>query len=121
MTLPDLYLDEDTQSDALIAALRSRGNNLLTTSEAGMTKRTDDDQLRFAASGNRVLITSNIADLARLHGQWLKEGLGHNGIILIHQQKWGPGELARRIIRLLADPPGKDMRNRIEFLSNWQS
>lgn len=45
-------------------------------SEAGMTKRTDDDQLRFAASGNRVLITSNIADFARLHGQWLQEGLG---------------------------------------------
>jgi hypothetical protein len=30
-----------------------------------------------------------------------------------------PSELARRIIRSLADPPGKDMRNRIEFLSNW--
>lgn len=118
MTLPSLYLDEDTQSDALIAALRSRGINLLTTSEAGMTKRADDDQLRFAASVKRVIITSNIADFARLHAQWLKAGLGHNGIILIHQQKWGPGELARRIIRLLADPPGKDMRNRIEFLSN---
>ena len=38
-------------------------------------------------------------------------------IILIHQQKWGPGGLARRIIRLLADPTSKDMRNRIEFLS----
>ncbi len=118
MTLPSLYLDEDTQSDALIAALRSRGINLLTTSEAGMTKRADDDQLRFAASVKRVIITSNIADFARLHAQWLKAGLGHNGIILIHQQKWGPGELARRIIRLLADPPGKDMRNRIEFLGN---
>ena len=118
MTLPDLYLDEDSQSDALIAALRSRGVDLLTTSEAGMVGRTDDDQLRFAASVNRVIITSNIADFARLHAQWLKEGLGHNGLILVHQQKWGPGELARRIIRLLSDPPGKDMRDGIEFLGN---
>jgi hypothetical protein len=116
--LPDLYLDEDTQSDALIAALRSRGINLLTTSEAGMTQRADDDQLRFASSVKRVIITSNIADFARLHAHWLQAGREHNGIILIHQQKWGPGELARRIIRLLADPPGKDMRSRIEFLSN---
>jgi Domain of unknown function (DUF5615) len=92
--------------------------NISRASEAGMTKSADDDQLRFAASVKRVIITSNIADFARLHAQWLKAGLGHNGIILIHQQKWGPGELARRIIRLLADPPGKDMRNRIEFLSN---
>jgi flavorubredoxin len=115
--VPDIYLDEDTQSDALIAALRSRGINLLTTSEAGMTGRADDEQLRFAASLKRVIITSNIADFARLHAQWLKQQLKHNGIILIQQQKWGPGELARRIIRLLTDPPGKDMRNRIEFLS----
>jgi hypothetical protein len=68
-----------------------------------------------------VIITSNIADFARLHAQWLKAGLGHNGIILIHQQKWGAGELARRIIRLLTDPPDKDMRNRIEFISNRQA
>ncbi len=121
MTLPSLYLDEDTQSDALIAALRSRGINLVTTSEASMTKRADDDQLRFAASVERVIITSNIADFARLHAQWLKAGLGHNGIILIHQQKWGAGKLARRIIRLLTDPPDKDMRNRIEFISNRQA
>jgi len=88
-------------------------------SEAGMTKCADDDQLRFAVSVKRVILTSNIADFAQLHAQWLKAGLGHNGIILIHQQKWGAGELARRMIRLLTDPPGKDMRNRIEFLSAW--
>ena len=29
----------------------------------------------------------------------------------------GPGELARRIIRVLMQTPGVDMRNRIEFLS----
>ncbi len=115
--LPNLYLDEDTQSNALIAALRSRGIKLLTTSEAGMAGRTDDDQLHFANSRKYVLITSNIADFARLHAQRLHAGLHHHGIILIHQQKWGGGELARRIIRLLTDPPGKDMRNRIEFIS----
>ena len=119
MSLPELYLDEDIQSAALITALRSRGITLVTTSEVGMSNRTDEEQLRFAISGNRVLITSNIADFARLHAQWLNAGRTHSGIILIHQQKWGPGELARRIIRLMTDPPGKDMHNRIEFLSNW--
>jgi len=79
VTLPDLYLDEDTQSDALIAALRSRGINLQTTSEAGRCGRTDDEQLRFAASFKRVLVTSNIADFARLHAQWLHVGREHHG------------------------------------------
>lgn len=118
MTLAELYLDEDTQSGAFINALRSRGITLVTTSEAGMANRTDEEQLRFAASHNRVLVTSNIADFVRLHAAWLAAGLEHGGIILIHQQKWGPGDLARRVIRLLNDPPGKSMRNHIEFLSN---
>ncbi len=118
MTLPELYLDEDIQSDALITALRSRGILLTTTTEAAMVNRSDEEQLRFATSSGRVLVTSNIADFARLHAQWLKTDLEHAGIILVQQQKWGPGELARRIIRLLADPPGKDMRNRLEFLSS---
>ena len=119
MTLPGLYLDEDTQSDALIEALRSRGVPVTTTSEASRSQSTDEEQLRFATSGARILVTSNVADFARLHAEWLNAGLEHAGIILIRQQKWGPGELARRIIRCLTDPPGRDMRNCIEFLSNW--
>jgi Domain of unknown function (DUF5615) len=117
VTFLRLYLDEDIQSGALIAALRSRGINVLTTSEANMAKSTDDEQLRFAAAAPRVMVTSNIAHFARLHEEWLTAGLVHGGIILVHQQKWGPGELARRIIRVLADPPGKDMHNRLEFVS----
>jgi hypothetical protein len=117
VTLPKLYIDEDTQSDALIQALRSRGISLLTTSEAGMTKQTDEEQLRFATSEERVFITSNVADFARLHREWLDAGSNHSGIIIVHQQKWGPGELARRIIRVLTQPSRAGMRNRIEFLS----
>lgn len=116
MTAARVYLDEDVQSDALIHALRSRGVSLLTTSEAGMANRTDEEQLRFAAAQDRVLITSNIADFARLHGDWAKAGQNHSGIILVRQQKWGAGELARRIIRFLLPLPIEDMRGRLEFL-----
>lgn len=117
MNLPGLYLDEDTQSDALIHALRSRGVSVLTTSEAVMSKQTDEQQLRFAASANRVLVTSNIAEFAQIHTEWLKAGLSHSGIILVRQQRWGPGELARRIIRILTQSPGIDLRDRMEFVS----
>ena len=117
MTGPKFYLDEDAQSEALIQALRSRGVSLLTTSEAGNSKQGDEEQLRFAAAQGRVLLTSNIADFVRLHTEWLKSGTSHGGVILIRQQKWGPGELARRIIRVLAQCPGGDMRDRIEFIS----
>ncbi len=84
-----------------------------------MSERTDEDQLKFATSRTLVLATFNVADFARIHAKWLSDGIQHAGIILVAQQKWGPGEMARRIIRLLAGVPGGDMRSRMEFLSNW--
>jgi len=114
-----LYLDEDTQSLALIASLRSRGVKVFTTTEAGMFSGTDEDQLKLATSRNLVLVSSNIADFARIHNQWSAAAQEHAGIILITQQKWGPGELARRILRLLAGVPGSNMHGRLEFISNW--
>jgi hypothetical protein len=121
VTLPGLYLDEDTQSDALISALRARSLAVTTTSEAGRGRCPDKEQLQFASSCNLVLATSNIADFIRIHGDVLAAPGGeHAGIILIQQQRWGPGELARRIIRLLvATSAAGGMRNRLEFISHW--
>jgi hypothetical protein len=119
VTPSGIYLDEDVQSGALIESLRSRGLNVLTTSEAGTSTKADEDQLRFATSRNLVLATCNIADFARIHAQWSAAGLAHAGIILITQQRWAPGELARRILRLLAGAPGGNMRGRLQFVSNW--
>jgi hypothetical protein len=94
---------------------------VLTTTEAAMPGRSDEDQLRFASGKNLVLVTGNVADFARIHSQWISAGTSHAGIILIHQQRWGPGELARRIIRLLVAASGDGMRNRLEFISNWRT
>lgn len=84
-----------------------------------MSNHTDEEQLLFAEGQGRVLATCNIGDFARLHSEWRAADRGHAGIILVQQQKWGPGELARRIIRLLAGVPGQDMRNRLEFIGGW--
>jgi predicted nuclease of predicted toxin-antitoxin system len=111
-----VYLDEDVQSDALIQALRSRRVLVLTTSEAGRSKRTDEEQLQFATAEGRVLITSNIADFARLHGKWLNSGLSHSGILLVRQQKWRTGVLARKIIEALNRFSATGPRNGFEFV-----
>ena len=122
MTLPALYLDEDTQSGALISALRARGLSVTTTSEAGNGRCTDEEQLRFATSRNLVLATCNAADFARIHTEVLcKPGGEHAGIVVIQQQRWGAGELAGRIIKLfVAASATGGMRNRLEFVSNWK-
>jgi hypothetical protein len=84
-----------------------------------MSHSADEEQLRFAASRNMVLVTCNVADFVRLHTEFLVAGQEHAGIILIHQQRWGAAELARRMIRLLVGVPGRSLGNCLEFLSNW--
>lgn len=119
MTAQGIYLDEDTQSTALIGALRAMGITVTTTTEAEMSHQSDEEQLRFAADHNLVLTSCNVADFARIHSTWSRSGFDHKGIILIQQQKWGPGELARRIVRLVSSAPAEGFRNRLEFISNW--
>lgn len=119
MTLPGVYLDEDAQSWALIETLKARGLVVVTTTEAGMSNGADEEQLRLALARDLVLATYNVADFARLHSEWMNKGFEHAGIILIHQQRWRAGELGRRIVRLLASVPDQNMRNRLEFVSNW--
>lgn len=82
-----------------------------------MSKQTDEEQLRFAKTEGRILVTSNIADFARLHREWLESNRSHAGIVLVRQQKWRAGELARRIIRLFAPAEEGKMYDRLEFLS----
>ena len=56
-----LYVDEDV--DVLVADLiRARGFQALTTEEAGRKKKSDEEQLAFAASQQRALVTHNRTD-----------------------------------------------------------
>lgn len=61
----ELYLDEDVS--ALVAELlRARGFDVLTTHEAGRKGTHDKEQLVYAASQQRALLTHNRDDFARL-------------------------------------------------------
>jgi hypothetical protein len=50
-------LDEDAEAHALVRALRDRAVDVTTTSEAGLTEISDEEQLRWAAGKSRVLLT----------------------------------------------------------------
>lgn len=77
-----LYLDEDMS--ALVATLlRSRGLDVTTVSEQSTLGKTDSEQLEFAASLGRCLVTHNRVDFERLHLQFIEEGREHCGIIVV--------------------------------------
>jgi hypothetical protein len=114
-----LYMDEDAMAGRVIAALRSRGVEVLTALEAGMLEREDEEQLTFAAAHDRVLCSFNKGHFLGLHTRWISEGRPHAGIILGPQQRYSAGEQIRRLSHLVQDLSAEEMRNRVEFLSRW--
>jgi hypothetical protein len=114
-----LYIDEDAMHGRLVAALRSRGVPVFTVLDTGLTEKTDEEQLVMATERGCVLYTFNVSDFHRLHTKWAGAGRQHAGMILAPQQRFSVGEQLRRILRLRASMTATSMRNRAEFLSNW--
>jgi Domain of unknown function (DUF5615) len=113
------YLDEDSSDHALVRALRSRGFTVTTPDEAGLLGADDSVHLRWCAQNGHVLVSHNVPDFCRHHRDWLSLGEPHAGIVVMPQQTWGIGEKLRRLVRLSAARSPEEMRNRLEFLTNW--
>jgi hypothetical protein len=109
----------DGQSSRLVSALRFRGVPAVTVFDAGLTEKSDEDQLAFATRLDCALYTFNVPDFHRIHQHWIATGRGHAGIILAPQQRFSVGEQLKRLLRLRASITAEEMRNRAEFLVNW--
>lgn len=77
-----LYLDEDL-SPRVAELLRQRGFDALGAHEAGQVGRSDLDQLRFATSENRCLVTRDVADFVEIVRDLVNRQEPHAGIILV--------------------------------------
>ena len=108
-----LLLDEDVHLP-LAAALRQRGHDAVHVGETARFGRSDNDQLEFAASEGRCLVTFNVGDIVRLHNRWLGAGHEHAGIIVSKQLPIG--ESLRRLLVLLQNEDATSMRGQLRFL-----
>ncbi len=79
-----LYLDEDVHKKAAYA-LRTKGFDVLSASEAEKKGLTDKEQLDYSVSLKRTLFSFNIRDFINLHKQYISEKKEHFGIILSPQ------------------------------------
>ena len=114
-----LYIDEDAMSRALVAALRVRGIDVTTVGGEARKGLTDAEQLEYAALNGRVLYTFNTSDFYRLHSDYVAQGRDHAGIIFGPQERYDVGEQLRRLLVLIRSKSAEEMKNDIEFLSNW--
>lgn len=111
-----LYMDEDAGENAVVQGLRARGIDVLTTIEANQCGVADQDQLGFAARERRAICTFNVSDFARLHREWLRQGIDHDGIIVLPEQRYSIGEKIRQLAALVYRTTAEEMMNRMEYL-----
>ena len=105
-----LYLDRHVMT-RLAIDLQGRGFDVLTTQEAGKDTASDHEQLAFATSEDRAILTFNIRDFAPLHSRWQAAGQAHSGIIV--SQQLGSREyglLLQRTLRLVNRLTADDLR-----------
>ncbi len=112
-----LYLDEDVPL-SFAQALKNRGVDVTTTQQSRNRRSSDREQLVFATAEKRVIFTHNKRDFILLHNDYLKSGREHAGIIVTDQLPIGV--LLQRFMKLWFSLNNMDIKNRLEFLSNWR-
>ncbi|OCQ95648.1 hypothetical protein BCD67_10545 [Oscillatoriales cyanobacterium USR001] len=113
------YIDEDSSDTGLVRSLQNQAIDVVTVQSANRRGYLDEAQLIWAAEQGRVLYSSNIKDFYRLHTNFLVEGQLHAGMMLVQQQRYSVGAIARGILRLMDAKSAEDMQNQVEFLSDW--
>ena len=111
-----LYLDEDVE--VLLADLvRSKGFDAITTRDAGRHNRSEPDaeQLAFAASQDRAIVTHNRDDFSRLHREYLDLQRPHSGIFIAIRRPT-IYHVARRLLAFLHNRTNEEMRSHIQFV-----
>ena len=108
-----LYLDEDT--DVLLADLvRVRGFEATTTIAEGQDGNTDAEQLAFAVTEQRTLLTHNRADFKQLAQEYFVAGRHHFGIIIANRRP--VYDLARRLLVVLNAVTADEMQNQVRYI-----
>jgi hypothetical protein len=112
-----LYIDEDSQDQSLLKALRARQIDVLAVRDTDTYGLSDIEQLRLATQQNQVLYSHNIRDFCQLHTEFIN-GENHAGIALLAQD-CSVGEQVRAILEFMSARTSEDMQNQLEFLSRY--
>ena len=77
-----ILLDEDL-SPKIAGILRDKGIDVLSVHEIGRTGLTDYEQLEYAASEDRCLVTRNRNDYIVLTRQFFSSSMIHKGVLIV--------------------------------------
>lgn len=94
-----LYLDEDV-NPLLARDLNQRGYDAVSTSDEGNAGLSDRDQLDFARSQDRALLTHNRDDFLAIAREYAVKQRAHHGILYVPQVSYS--QLLQRVLHFLA-------------------
>jgi predicted nuclease of predicted toxin-antitoxin system len=109
----EIYLDEDVNV-VVRELLRAQGFNVLTAVEAGQSGRTDAEQLAFAVSQRRVLVTHNRIHFEALALEYFAAERKHCGMIIAVQRP--PEQIATRMLAILNQVTADEMENQLRYI-----
>jgi predicted nuclease of predicted toxin-antitoxin system len=94
------YFDEDI-SPKIAEILRQEGIEAVSAHEAGMLQVSDLEQLEYASSNKRCMVTRNRSDYIRLTIQFFNENRPHSGVLIIPHSY--PGDQFKVIAKALKE------------------
>lgn len=113
MARAKIFIDEDVHDD-LAEALRGAGFDALNARETGRKGLPDSEQLEFAISQGRAILSFNLVDYEALAEEYFLEAREHLGIIVSPRR--GFRETLQRLLKLLRDTEDIEFKNQIFYL-----
>lgn len=108
-----LYLDEDV--NVLVAdLLNAKGFDAITARDAGQLQASDVEQLAYAVSQTRTLVTHNRIDFEALVQTYFEAEQMHYGVIFAVRRS--PQEIAQRLLVILNQVTADDMENQVRYM-----
>lgn len=114
---PKIYLNENL-SPRLAAQLRRYGFDVIASHDVDMLSRPDPEQMEFACSQQRAVLTFNIDDFVALHQHYFDNAQEHWGVIISTEEPIGV--LVHRLLRLLNSVSAEELRNQLRWLNEFR-
>ena len=108
-----LYFDEDV-SAGIVENLRTRGFDVLSARDAGALGKSDDEQMLYAISLRRAVVSHNRADFEKQHRRFLEDGMKHYGVIIAKRRK--DAEVVTKLLALLDAVTAEEMLNQLRYI-----
>ena len=108
-----LYLDEDV--NILVSKLlKTKGFDALTVRDAEKLQISDPEQLNYAVSQQRALVTHNRGDFEELVQQYFATGQKRYGVFLAVRRP--PQKIAKLLMNILNQITADEMVNQVRYI-----